>query len=121
MTEREKISTGILQDSQELKQLILENPDLPLLVFAGEECNSGDYCFMACTSVCAKVGEYLDCMQEIESEHCFSDKNEFIEALENNLCDNFDGSDQEFEAYIKEVAAEYAPYWKKAIIVYVNN
>ena len=43
MTEYEKESTWLLHATDELRKLILENPELPLLVFAGEDCNSGDY------------------------------------------------------------------------------
>ena len=32
-----------LDDTTELRKLIIENPDLPLIVFAGEESWSGDY------------------------------------------------------------------------------
>lgn len=32
-----------LNDSSELKKLILENPTLPLLFFCGEECYRGEY------------------------------------------------------------------------------
>lgn len=45
MNEYEKKRTGLLHATDELRQLILENPELPLLVFAGEDCNSGDYSF----------------------------------------------------------------------------
>ena len=34
---------GITMDNIELKNLILENPDLPLLVFATEKANSGEW------------------------------------------------------------------------------
>ena len=47
MNEYEKKSTGLLHATDELRQLILENPELPLLVFAGEDCNSGDYSYMS--------------------------------------------------------------------------
>ncbi len=121
MTEREKRQTGLLHSSDELRQLIIDNPDLPLLVFAGEDCNNGDYCFMSCGSVSASVGEFLDCQQTVDDERCFTDRDEFQEKLEDNLCDSFDGSEQEFEAYIEDILMEYEPYWKPCIILYVNN
>lgn len=43
MTNDERHPTGLLHSADELRQLIRENPALPLLVFAGEEANSGDY------------------------------------------------------------------------------
>lgn len=32
-----------LEDTTELRKLIIENPNLPLLIFCGEEANSGNY------------------------------------------------------------------------------
>lgn len=43
MTNEERRPTGLLHTADELRQLIRNNPTLPLLVFAGEEANSGDY------------------------------------------------------------------------------
>lgn len=37
MTNDERHPTGLLHSADELRQLIRENPALPLLVFAGEE------------------------------------------------------------------------------------
>lgn len=42
MTNEERRPTGLLHTADELRQLIRNNPTLPLLVFAGEEANSGD-------------------------------------------------------------------------------
>lgn len=121
MKEREKKPTGLIHDSQELRELILKNPGLPLLVFAGQDCNSGDYCYMSCGVVSASVGEFLDCRQEVNNEHCYTDRDEFREDLENNLYDGFKGTEREFGVYIGKILAEYDPYWKPAIIVYVDN
>lgn len=43
MTREERKPTGLLHSADELKQLIVENPDLPILVFAGDYANNGDY------------------------------------------------------------------------------
>lgn len=121
MTEQEKKPCGLLHDTHELRKLILENPGLPLLVFAGQDCNNGDYGYMSCGVVSASVGEFLDCQQTVNDERCYTDRDEFREELENNLCDSFDGTDREFEEYIGKLLCEYDPYWKPAIIVYVDN
>lgn len=34
-----------LRDTTNLRKLILENPGLPLLIFAGEDVLQGDYCY----------------------------------------------------------------------------
>lgn len=120
MRKEERISTGLLNATQELRELIIVNPDLPLLVFAGQDASSPDFCYTSCFRVNAYIGEYLDCMQTVNDEHCYTDRDEFQEDLE-NLYSDFDGSDKEFEQFIENIMVEYEPYWKKCIILYVDN
>lgn len=120
MTENEKRPTGLLHLTEELRQLVIDNPSFPILVFAGDECNFGEWTYMSCSCAKACKGEFLDCEQEINNEKCYTDKNDFQEDLENKYCD-FDGSDQEFEKFIEDKMMEYEPYWKPCIILYVNN
>lgn len=44
-TQRQIVMTdkSIIHDSAELRQLIAENPKLPIVVLAGENANTGDY------------------------------------------------------------------------------
>ncbi len=121
MTEQEKRPTGYLNDATELRKLIVDHPELPLLVFAGEDANSGDYSYMVCADVNAYIGEYLDCQQTIDDEYCYTDRDELQESLENHYADSFNGSDEEFENFIDEKMLEYEPYWKKCIILRVSN
>lgn len=120
MREEEKRPTDLLHSADDLKKLILDHPDLPLLVFANEDANSGDYSLMSCGSVHAEVGEFLDCMQDVDDNYCFTDRDEFSEKIEDSLYD-FDGSEQELEMAVERIASEYDPYWKPCIIVYVGN
>lgn len=41
----------LVHETEKLRKLIIENPDCPLLIFAGEEANGGDYSYMCCTEV----------------------------------------------------------------------
>ena len=50
MRELERRPTELLVASDNLRKLIIENPGLPLLVFAGADCNSGDYSYTTCSS-----------------------------------------------------------------------
>jgi len=120
MTEFERRPTTLLHASDELRQLLVDNPGLPLLVFAGEDCNSGDYSYMSCGHVSASKGEFLDCMQEVNNERCYTDRDDFREDMEDHYS-NFDGSDNEFEQFIEDRLVEYEPYWKPCIILYVDN
>lgn len=113
MTEQEKHPNGYLIDTSELRKLIVDNPELPLLVSAGEDANIGDYNYMVCANVDAYIGEHFDCQQTIDDEYCYTDRNEFRNSLENHYADSFDGSDKEFESFIDEKMLEYAPYWKR--------
>ena len=117
----ETIPTGILNSAEELRQLIIDNPGLPLLVFAGEDANSGVWCYMTCSYVRAYVGEFLDCSQTVNDCKCYCDRDDFEEDIQDVMCDDFEGTDEEFEQAVKDRMAEYDPYWKPCIIVNVNN
>ena len=116
----EQRPTGLLTATDDLRKLILENPDVPLLVFAGQDCNSGDWSYMTCSSCNAILGEFLDCVQEINDEKCYTDRDDLKEDLEDEY-DDFDGSDAEFEQFIENKLMEYEPFWKPCIILYVDN
>lgn len=121
MTQDERKPTGILNSAEELRKLILDNPGLPLLVFAGEDANAGgDYSYMSCSRVSAHVGEFLDCCQTVNDCRCYCERDDFQEDLESAHSD-FDGSDREFEEFIENEMMKYEPYWKPCIIVYVDN
>lgn len=126
MTNEERKPTNLLNSASELRRLIIENPDLPLLVFAGEDANPGNYWgYMSCSYVSAHVGEFLDCAQTVNDEKCYCDRDDFEEDLEYILCDNCDMGEEEFEErfpdLLKQELAKYEPYWKSCIILYVNN
>ena len=125
MKELERRPTTLLTATDELRQLILDNPGVPLLVFAGDDCNSGDYTYMSCSGCSAALGEFLDCMQEVNDERCYCDRDEFEEdladSLYNDMGDNWQGTDAEWDAFVTQRAAEYDPYWRKCIILYVDN
>ena len=103
------------KDCVELKKLIIENPEAPLLVFAGEEANSGVYGYQSVDfcSVSLKeltlYGEYWldkdDYEENIRDDMGFDDRYE-------NL------SDEEFDKEVKKVIEETA--FIKAIVIYVG-
>lgn len=107
MTNDERHPTGLLHSADELRQLIRENPALPLLVFAGEEANSGDYPYMSCSYIKAYKGEFLDCTQTVNDCMCYTDRDEFEEAVADSLADG-DYTDEEFDALVKKKVDELA-------------
>lgn len=108
------ISLEVLHSTDELRQLILDHPDLPLLISAGEEAAG-----FLCTSISVRVGEFLDCDQNIDEEITFTDREYFEEEVRDKY-EDFDGTEEEWEAFIERKLAEYEPYWKRCIILHAD-
>lgn len=104
-----------MNDSAELRKLIVENPDLPLLCFAGEGANTGEYpCELTDIHGCAikKLTLYND---------YWLDEDDYAERLADDLNDMDEYaylSDGEFYALVDEKVknAEYV----EAIVFYVG-
>ena len=109
------ISLDVLHSTEELKKLILENPELPLLISVGEEVKG----YLASSMWCGK-GEFLDCDQTIDEEVTYSDREMFEDDVREYYEYQFEGSDAEFDKYIKDKLNEYEPYWKPCILVHVD-
>ena len=110
-------SLNIATNTQELRKLIIENPDLPLLVFAGPDAylDDGVHSKMACSSCVAELAEYLDCYVEEDGDFTiFTDRDELSDIIE-DYCEDTD------DPYDSERFHSYDPYWKKCIILYVDN
>ena len=81
---------------------------------------AGDYPYMSCSYIKAYKGEFLDCTQTVNDCMCYTDRDEFEEAVADSLADG-DYTDEEFDALVKKTVAEYDPYWKPCIILDVDN
>lgn len=119
--------TGLLHATDELRQLIIDHPDLPLLVFAGEDANDGgDFSYMSCSHVHAYVGEYLDCAQTVNDCRCYTDRDDFEEDLSEILYNQHEemwgnATNDEWDALLQEELSQYEAFWKPCIILCVNN
>lgn len=112
----------IVHDAAELRKLIAENPDLPIVVCVGEEAYSGEWGYEYCTNVFCKLDEILDCEIPFGNGIVPTDKDEFEEQLADYLyCENKELSDEDFDNLVKTELAKYEPFWKKAIAIRVNN
>lgn len=121
MTQEERKPTGLLNSAGGLRQLLIDNPNLPLVVFVSKDANyGGDYNYTSYSCVSARLGEFLDCSQMVNDCRCYCDRDNFQEDLEHNYAD-FDGSDDEFEIFIENQVMEYEPYWKDCIILWVDK
>ena len=112
----------ISHNTNKIKEIILKNPELPIVVFAGREASNYDFDTTLCSYVEIYVGEYLDIKVEEDTEdRIYTEKEDLEETLWQYYCDKFDGNDKEFNNYIAKKIYEYEPYWKKCIILYVDN
>lgn len=115
----------IIHDLPELRKLILENPDLPIAVIAGEYANSGDYGYEYCHNVNCRIEEILEGTLPFGNDgYVFNDKIEFEERLANYLIKTPEGqkcSDSEFEGLLRRELAAYEPCWTKVIAIYADN
>ena len=112
----------LTQPINELKKLILENPDLPIAVLAGQDANLGWSGYMFCTSVSFSIGEILDCDFYDYDDGVFIDRDRLEEYIADTLCDEYpDVSDKEFDDIVKKELEKYELYWQKAIMIYADN
>lgn len=109
-----------LHNTAPLRKMIIEDPDLPLVIFAGQgACDSWHHTSSICTIVEARKGEFLNANVDF-SDECFTDRDYFREELEYHYGDA-DISDAEFDNFIENKMLEYERYWIPCIILEVNN
>lgn len=117
-----KKTLNLLNSTAELRKLIIENPDLPLVVFAGESANTSYYSLTLCYDVRAYIGEILNCENDVCKERAFCDREEFEDALFGELeYEHPELNGDELDELLKRRIDEYEPYWEKCIILYVDN
>lgn len=111
-----------------IRQMLLDNPDLPIAFLVEVENFSGEYYSEFASSTHAEIGELLDCYQTVDDCRVFTDRDEFKEQLEDHIFWSDipdDLTKEETDAWIddklKEQLAEYDKYWKKCILITVGN
>lgn len=117
---------GIIQDSTELRRLIAENPDLPIVVLAGESANHGDFSWQYCNDVDCSITIILDIKTPFDRKDgiVFYDKGDFEEAVAYVLEDREECktmTNAEFDEAVKREAEKYKEHWKKVIAIYADN
>ena len=117
-----RINLDYLHYCSNLRRLLTENPKLPVIVYAGENANTGDYQYLCCSRVECSVGEVLDCELPFGGKEVFYDRDYFRERLADYLAEQLGGlTDDEFDKALKKELKKYEPYWKKVIEVWVDN
>ena len=113
---------ALAKESDELKKLILENPDLPIVVLAGEEASYGEHHWTYCSFISFFIEEMLDCDYVDDHDCVFVSRDDLKEHIENVLYDDYcDKTDEEYEAAIKQKMAELEPYWVRVIAICATN
>lgn len=119
--------------TQQLQRLIMDNPELPIVILAGTDASDGDHGWTYCSSVSFGIQEILDA--EVPYMECVeTDRDNFEEQIEEWLWDELTWNedtktynkepkitDEEFEIRLEEEKAKFAPYWKKVISISVDN
>ena len=110
-----------LSQTDELKKLIAEYPDYPVVVVVSDEVVADDgSCWWYAPTLKFTTGELLDCEQKVTGDgRIFSDRQDFSEAVEYALEDEYN-TDEEFNRAVADTLAEYEPYWKKVIMIYAD-
>lgn len=117
----------LIHDSTELRQLIAEHPDLPIVVIAGEEAGCAEYAWTYCTSVKACLTRLLDIRTPYDhDEKVFDDEGDFEDAVTDHVAYIFeygqpDYPGQTLEEKIKAEIEKYKPFWRDAIAIYATN
>lgn len=113
------------QGTDELKKLISEYPDYPVVVLCATELVADDsYCSWFAPRISFRLGEILDCDQDVNDERIFTDREEFEDELRDQLAnmDEYENlPDEEFETVFKTRLSEYEPFWKKVIVIYADT
>ncbi len=115
---------GIVIDNTELKKLILENPNLPLLIFATEDANSGEWSTELASCRCKKgivLDEAKDCWVP-RNDRVYMDEDDLEYDIREALDDIQEGlNDEEFDNLVAIKMKTLEPYWKECIIVIVDR
>ena len=114
------------KSTDELRQLIAEHPDYPIVVEVDSDIVADDgYNTWIAPGVHYYIGEILDCCQTINDERIFMNRDDFWEEVSYRIfeCDNDfetkygDISTEEYDRLVDEYVAQYDQYWKNVIVI----
>lgn len=111
-----------IEQSKNIKQLVQDNPELPVLVLVDTEVVADDdYSDWICPQTKCFVGEILDYDCNYTEEKIFINRDDFAEAVQFYLEDMeeyADTTDEEFDQILHEELQKYDRYWKPVIIIH---
>ena len=109
-----------LTQSDKLRELILENPDLPIIVSVDSDVVADDCGYWYAPELRFRIGEILDCEQPVNEERVYTDRDAFYEDVQYMVeCEpgSENLTDEEFVSRVKETMAAFDSYWKPVIII----
>ena len=117
------LDNSLLHDASELRRLVMERPDLPIVVLAGEEASGCDYYWTYCCVVNVEIGWILDVKTPYDGDNVFNDKETFRDAVADALYseETRQMSDKDYDAMVAAEIAKYEPHWREVIAVYATN
>ena len=108
-----------LKDTTELRKLIIENPDLPLIIFCGEESWDGEHVYNSASASKGSIQELT--LYDDGYDSIWMEKEDYAERLSYDLCDKEEYEDMTDEEYDKMIADKVAKAeFVKAIVIYVG-
>ena len=122
MLENKIFPLDLTKSTTELKELIEQYPDYPIVVLAAEDAVSDDYSYTYCSDITFDIGTILDCEAVCRDEKVYVDKDDLIEDMRFYLEEVYDDvSEEEFDKIVDNEVAKYDSYWKDVIVVYAGN
>ena len=115
---------NIVHDAAKLRRLIAGNPELPIVVLAGEGAYSDDYSWTYCADVDCRIEYILDASNPYDNdgERIFTCEAEFEDVIADSYyTDDGTWTEDGMNAYVKAELEKYKPYWKKVIAIYATN
>ena len=108
-----------LKDTSNLRQLILDNPDLPLIIFCGEESWDGEHSYSSASASKGSIQELT--LYDDVYDATWMDREDYAEKLADDLCDDEeykDMTDEEYDKMIDQKVKETE--FVRAIVIYVG-
>lgn len=108
-----------LEDTTELRKLIIENPELPLIIFCGEESWDGEHVYNSASASKGSIQELT--LYDDGYDSIWMEKEDYAERLSYELSDMEEYKDMTDEEYDKMVDQKVNEIeFVKAIVIYVG-
>ena len=108
-----------LKDTSNLRQLIIDNPELPLIIFCGEESWDGEHSYSSANASNGSIKELT--LYDDGYDSIWMEKEDCAERLSYELSDMEEYEDMTDEEYDKMIADKVAKAeFVKAIVIYIG-